>query len=248
MFTLTKSKYKNKKIGILYICTGKYNIFWKEFFLSSEKHFCPGFEKQYFIFTDSEIQPLADNVTIIHQKKLGWPFDTLMRFHMFNGIKDKLLEMDYLFFFNSNMVFLRKVTAKEILPTESEQLVGVRHPFFYDGPNNAPFEDNKQSTAFLLSSDAKHYVAGGLSGGLSNAYMRLSEEIARNIDIDKEKGIIAKWHDESHLNKYFALHGNYKILHPGYIVPEKRLKTLPFRPSIVVLDKVFAGGHEELRK
>ena len=27
------------RIGILYICTGKYDIFWKDFYLSAERYF-----------------------------------------------------------------------------------------------------------------------------------------------------------------------------------------------------------------
>ena len=42
------------KIAILYICTGKYNIFWKDFYTSCEKNFIPNSEKHYFVFTDAE--------------------------------------------------------------------------------------------------------------------------------------------------------------------------------------------------
>lgn len=243
----TKKKYKNKKIGVFYICTGKYNIFWERFYHSSEKYFCPGIPKQYFIFTDSEIAPKGNNVTIIEQKKLGWPFDTLMRFHMFNGIKDQALLCDYLYFFNANMVFLKKVSPNQILPTITEELVGVSHPFFYAGTDSAPFEKNPQSTAFVFPNKAKHYIAGGLSGGISSKYMEMSEQIANNIDNDTKNGIVAIWHDESHINAYFSNRESYKILNAGYIVPEKRLKSFPFKPYLVVLDKVFAGGHESLR-
>lgn len=248
MVSLFTNKYKDKSIGVFYICTGKYNIFWEKFYKSSEQYFCPGIKKYYFVFTDSEINPKGENVTIVHQDKLGWPYDTLMRFHMFNRIKKEALKLDYLFFFNANMVFLKKILPKNILPNEEEQLVGVKHPFFYGGTEGAPYEDNPESMAYVLPTEALHYVAGGLSGGFSKAYMEMSAIIAENIDKDSQKEIIAKWHDESHINNYFSKFKKYKILDPGYIVPEKRLKTIPFEPKIVVLDKVFAGGHEELRK
>jgi hypothetical protein len=75
----------------------------------------------------------------------------------------------------------------------------------------------------------------------------MSEVIANNIDIDQANGIIAIWHDESHINAYFAKYKKYKVLHPGYIVPQKRLTDFPFKPYMVVLDKVNVGGHEFLR-
>lgn len=41
------------KIGILYICTGKYEKFFDEFFSSFEEKFLTNHEKYYFVFTDS---------------------------------------------------------------------------------------------------------------------------------------------------------------------------------------------------
>ena len=34
-----------KSIGVLYICTGPYVLFWKDFFESFEKNFLPNIEK-----------------------------------------------------------------------------------------------------------------------------------------------------------------------------------------------------------
>lgn len=42
------------RIAILYICTGKYNVFWDGFYKSSEKFFLKDeAEKEYFVFTDN---------------------------------------------------------------------------------------------------------------------------------------------------------------------------------------------------
>ena len=75
------------KIGILTICTGKYTIFFDSLYESLEKHFLKGYEKTYYVFTDGEIRE-EDNVVRIEQTKLGWPYDTMMRFNMFNGISN----------------------------------------------------------------------------------------------------------------------------------------------------------------
>ncbi len=93
------------KIGILYICTGKYSIFWKKFYSSMEKNFIVDAEKHYFVFTDSpDIEFEKENRRIhrIYQEDLGWPNNTLMRFHMFLKQEKELVNMDYLFFFNAN--------------------------------------------------------------------------------------------------------------------------------------------------
>ena len=38
-------------VGILYICTGAYDVFWDDFYNTCEEHFV-GVEKKYFVFTD----------------------------------------------------------------------------------------------------------------------------------------------------------------------------------------------------
>ena len=43
-----------KSIGILYICTGPYVLFWEDFYKSFQKRFLIDFEKHYFVFTDAE--------------------------------------------------------------------------------------------------------------------------------------------------------------------------------------------------
>ena len=75
------------RIGILYICTGKYDIFWKDFYLSAERYFMQdqSFIIEYYVFTDSPKLYDEENNKHIHrikQKNLGWPDNTLKRFHI----------------------------------------------------------------------------------------------------------------------------------------------------------------------
>ena len=44
---------KRFQIAILYICTGKYVVFWKDFYQSFEKKFLKKSEVEYFVFTDA---------------------------------------------------------------------------------------------------------------------------------------------------------------------------------------------------
>ena len=83
------------RIGILYICTGKYDIFWKDFYLSAERYFMQdqSFIIEYYVFTDSPKLYDEENNKHIHrikQKNLGWPDNTLKRFHIFLRIKEQL--------------------------------------------------------------------------------------------------------------------------------------------------------------
>ena len=238
--------YKNMKIAILYICTGKYYIFWEIFYNSAQKNLFPYETKHFFVFSDASRSLFLNNdVTHIYQPKLGWPNDTLFRFHMFSRIIDKLAEYDFIFFFNANILFLEKINI-DILPTKEEGLLVVQHPGYYSSNiSDYPYERNKKSTAYIARNEGKHYVFGAVNGGTSQAYIKMIQDLKKSIDIDTWNGIVATWHDESHLNKYI-LEKNYKLLSPEYAYPEDWI--LPFPKKIIILDKNKYGGHNFLRE
>ena len=95
------------KIAILYICTGKYNLFFKDFYTSCEKYLLKDVAStDYFVFTDEMQLCTYDNVHLIFKKCQGFPADSLFRFEMFLSIKEQLEAFDYIYFFNSNAKFL----------------------------------------------------------------------------------------------------------------------------------------------
>lgn len=234
-------------IGILYICTGKYNLFWKDFFLSAEKFFLPTHEKRYFIFTDApEIYGENNhNVKKIYQGSLGWPLNTLMRFDLFSRIAEELKDCDFLFFINANTRFL-DFAYDDILPGEkNDGLVAALHPYFWDkNPYTFSYDRNRASKAYIEPGAGRHYYFGAFNGGESTAYLKLIETLKNNIETDLKKDIIALWHDESHLNRYL-LHKNPLVLSPAYCYPEEYV--LPFIPIMQILDKTKYGGHDFLR-
>jgi hypothetical protein len=232
------------KIAILYICTGNYNIFWENFYKSSEQYFLTQHAKEYFVFTDKDIFPVNERIHLIHQEKLGWPFDTLMRFKMFSSIKDNLQNFDYIFFLNANMLFLKPI-HDDILPNSKEKLLMLNHPgFFNKNREEYTYDRNPESIAYIHKDQGEYYFMGSFNGGCKDAYLDLICELEKNVDIDLKKEIIALWHDESHLNKYM-LNRNAKILSPAYGYPEGW--NLPFEQKIVILDKSKLGGHDYLR-
>lgn len=235
-------------IAILYICTGNYIIFWKDFYLSVEKYLLPNYEKHYFVFTDSNPSMdnylIQDRVHIFEQNKLGWPYDTLMRFNMFSNIKNFLIKFDYIYFFNSNMLLLEPV-GEEFLPIDGSGLVATLHPYFYsESKYFYPYDRNKKSLAYIPFGKGKYYFMGGLNGGRSNEYLYLIDSLKSNIQLDLDLGVIAKWHDESHLNRYLV-DKDVKILGPEYGYPEDSY--LPFKAKFLIRDKNKWGGHNYLR-
>ena len=232
------------KIAILYIALGKYDVFWKDFYVSSEKYFLFNYDNDYFIFTDS-MEIFAENnrnVKKIKQNNLGWPGNTLYRFKMFESIKEVLKEYDYIFFFNANYIFIKKI-GEDFLP--NNELLVVQHPGYYNvNCNKYPYEKNHASSAFVEKSERKVYVQGCLEGGTSKEFIEMISELNMNVDADSNKGIVAKWHDESHLNKYICSH-KYKLLDPGYAYPEGW--DLPFEKNIMTRDKSKYTDYDTLR-
>lgn len=229
------------RVAILYICTGPYSIFWKQFFDSAQQFLLPGTEKYYFVFTDNTAIVPGGNVRVIHQAHLGFPHGTLIRFDLFLEIEEPLRKFDYIYFFNSNMHFVAPV-GSEIIPVNSNPgLVGTIHPGYYKShPIWFPYERNPDSTAFFERKSGRYrYFMGGLNGGTSEAFLKLSRECSRNIHFDLENNIIAVYHDESHLNCYFA-DKDVLELSPSYGYPEGW--ELPFVPKIIIMNKILHGG------
>ncbi|WP_119080422.1 family 6 glucosyltransferase [Chitinophaga alhagiae] len=237
------------KIALLFIGTGKYSIFWEGFFTSAEQYFIPAAQKEYFVFTDDAALPYKNDpkVHVYHQERLGWPYDTLMRFSIFYRAEKALRGFDYIFFFNANAEFIRPISAGEILPgLEHNGLTVVLHPGYYNKPaGKLPYERSRKSTAFMPRSGRQQYFQGCLNGGTGAAYMQLVETLMNNTQADLDRGIIAVWHDESHLNSYMA--GRHpKVLTPAYAYPEGW--ELPFTPAISMRDKARFGGHGFMRQ
>ena len=212
------------KIGILYICTGKYDVFWKEFYESCEEYFCNDCEKHYFVFTDAEKIAYENESKRIHkffQENLGWPDNTLKRFHIFLKQEKEIEETDYLFFFNANCKFVSEIKSEEFLP-KKEKLLFVQHPGYWNKQNkDFPYERSTKSTAYIPKKEGKYYVCGGVNGGITLDFINLMKELKKRIDIDYSNGIIAKWHDESQINRYVYELKDYKILPPSYCFQPK---------------------------
>lgn len=224
------------RIAVLYICTGKYNQFFKGFYESCEKHFLANkAEKDYFVFTDDMKLCKEPNVQLFYKECKGFPMDSLLRFDLFLSIRDLLEKYDYIFFFNANMKFLVDV-GEEFLP-KSEGLAAVVHPWAYNKPACLfPYDRNRNSTAFIKRTKKTYrYYMGSLNGGKAKDYLQLAETCSRNIHADMDNHYIALYHDESHLNKYLSEH-ECLSLSPSYAYPEG--KVMPFDAIILIRDKV----------
>lgn len=207
------------KIAILYICTGRYIIFWDDFYKTMEKNFLPGYEKTYFVFTDDTTKKFPSNVVKIYQKQLPWPLITLLRYHFFQEIIPQLQQYDYIYFLNANMMPIRKI-GTEIFPSTEQGLAVTKHPGYYriKNPDLLTYDRNKKSHAYIPYGEGSYYFMGGFNGGRTPDFIQLIDTIVRWTEVDLKKGIIPLWHDESYLNRYMI---NYMKTKNPLILSEK---------------------------
>lgn len=122
-------------------------------------------------------------------------------------------------------------------------LVGVRHPGFINSNRRSySYEVNSNSLACIKNDEGEFYFAGGFYGAKKENFLNLISQCRKNVDEDLKKGIIAVWHDESHLNRYFIDHKPNVILSPSYCYPENW--KMPYEKKLLALDK----NHSEMRK
>ncbi len=231
---------EQKNVGLCIMATGKYIQFVMPLIESARKHFCIEHKITYFVFTDG-LLPEAHDIVVIPQQRLGWPYDTMMRCKVYYDHKDVLQTQDYIFALDADMLFVGDM-GNELL----SERVATFHPGYYG--RKGPYESRSTSTAYLPEVQARFYFAGGFYGGSAQEFIAINGTMSNNIQIDLNNNIVAVWHDESHLNRYFATHSPTMILTPDYCYPQSfprdQVWLFQFKPRLLALDK----NHNEMRQ
>lgn len=240
-------------LGILFIGTGKYIKLFHDFHRSFEKHWCTEVERTFFVFSDSPPTLKAPNIIHLSTAHEPWPYPTLNRFDYFLRHAKHISQCSHLMFANANLRPIVDIFFNELFDGENT-LFGTIHPGFafakrtWRKPYPGTFEKNRLSTAYV-GNVPRTYYAGGLNGGTTESWLRLSGYLSENIRQDKINNVNgtgwAIWHDESHINHYFNCRQTPKVLGPEYLYPEGRIMPVP--KKVVILDKNRLGGHDHLR-
>jgi histo-blood group ABO system transferase len=244
---------EEQKVGLIIICTGKYDVFLQPLIDSADKWFFKEQRFDVYLLSDNDYKvkvPQRINFSRFFVPHLPFPLPTLLRYKWMNQYKDKLTAQN-LFYLDVDMLFVNEV-GEEILTDESG-LTATRHPGFFHGG----WGDNgthPMSTAYLKPELRKDYYAGGFQGGKGEVFLNAVQLMAENIEIDldtakmygiiQNNGVLAKWHDESHWNKYLKYHP-YKELTPEYCMVEEvelreKWKIDNLTPRLIALKKDHA--------
>lgn len=200
------------KTALLVIATGeKYWKYAERLIDSAKEHFT---YHDTILWTDCSNSLGADYV--FSKKALGYPDETLYRYHTFLEYKRQLEAYENLFFCDADMLFVNKV-GEEIF---SDGLVGTLHPGFVNTVGTP--ERRPESMACIPHNAQNKYFCGGFQGGDSRIFLNAAAELAWRIDEDKKRGVVAVWNDESHWSRLLYERPPAKILGPEYCYPDVR--------------------------
>ena len=194
------------KIGIVYLATGAYNSFWIDFYHTCEQYFCVDAEKGYELFTDSLESMnsiISANVHVRQIEDLGWIVNTSYKSEYICSIRKELEAYDYVFYINSNFLFTAPIYADEVLPKASDSyLTALSFDHYLNvDVRNYPYDRNPDCLAFIPTGAGKRYYQGGFYCGRTIEMLLLSEWCRAAIAQDFSKKIIARFHDESYINR-----------------------------------------------
>ncbi|MEM1182086.1 MAG: PqqD family peptide modification chaperone [Acidobacteriota bacterium] len=230
-----------ERLAVLFIGTGRYINYFADYCASSRSLLLPETPKTYWVFTDQvdhpSIRGCEAEVVLVEVPPERWPLSTLLRFRYINRVREQLLDYSHILYLDADMVVCSEITEREFFD-HPHPLCGVQHPGnFLHG--QAPYATQESSRACVAGEvDTSLYWQGCLWGGRADAVLDMSWVLARRIDDDLERDVIATWHDESHLNKYFAESpGRVHTFHPGYAYPEALDGKLGLEKKILHLAK-----------
>lgn len=222
------------KICIITVATGRYIQFVEKLLDSIENYFLTGSEISCLLFTDNDVEEVSDNIKISKIEHKIWPEPALKKYNYIYSEVEYLKTFDYIYLFDADVYFVDKV-GNEVL----EDLVGVLHPYkILEDKSVYPYEARKKSTAYVSDSDRNKYYAAAFVGGKSENFLEMSKIISERVSTDEKNGIVAVWHDESHLNKYF--NENPPVdLSPSYMFPEELINhpNYPWQPKLIAVNK-----------
>ena len=187
-----------------------------------------------------------------------WPLPTLNRYKY---IKDILpnLRTSYFLYIDADMLIHKGFEQDFLTMLRSNEINFVLHPGYWY-PRLGSFlgipprklvsilkmlvaiggfgawETRKSSAAFVTRKNRKRYICGGIWFGKNKTLHDIVNTLHAQTQLDLDAGIIAKWHDESHLNSWYCRHGG-SIVDPSYCFDPTYKNLRGLKPKIEAVNK-----------
>lgn len=183
----------------------------------------------------------------------GWPDATLYRYALISKFASEYSE-DFLMHLDADTIARSEFGLGDMTSLLENGICLVHHPGFFRPKGSGmlgyyfrnmgqlfsdtqslliqggigSWETNPESLAFVPRKIRHKYVCGGVWWGTRAAILEMVRVLADRVVRDESNGILAVWHDESHLNWWSSqnLHG---LANPSFCYAEgyPQLKSLP---------------------
>jgi hypothetical protein len=252
--------YDKPLISVMIIATKRYVEFLPDLIESIGNHLVPGFNIDVVVFTDQvefvdNIRPENKQLFLIVKEipSYGWPNATLLRYEIFEQ-NWNLVRGEIAMYLDADTRLIRDIPHSDFQQdTWKKEVALVRHPAYFGRSlifmlmmkmtKRGPWESNPLSTARVRMRHRRRYVYGGVWMGTNKGISIMVRQLAENVRIDTSNEFIAKWHDESHINKWFVENGP-TALDPSWaftdFFPHLDFKKLNPRVELITKDIEFA--------
>lgn len=204
---------------------------------------------------------LRSKIVPVVTPSLGWPEATLLRYELFRDSWDQV-QGEVVIHLDADMLFVSETTLNPG-PTEWKGGIAlVRHPgyrrprlskrpkFYLGAPQVlvwdlkrwlrlgglGDWEVSQNSLAYVPRKQRHTYVCGGTWMGLREPLGVMIGELATRTRSDLQRGVVAIWHDESHLNWFASTH-NHELLDSEKCYVEGYPNLNDLIPEIMCVDK-----------
>lgn len=247
-------------VDICVHATGPYTGYAQSLARSLDQFAFPGSRVRMIVFTDDPASFHGTPSTLqrielltVDAPSRKWPDATIKRFGDYARNRD-VFRADLLMFLDADMLAVSEF-GPELNPQRwSTGVALVLHPGFYEIPQpslarraywklrgrkitlQGAWETSPRSLAYIEPKRRRWYVCGGVWMGLAEQALALCQELSDRIERDEEEGVLAVWHDESHLNWWATTHAP-TLLTPEYCYVENSDNLSGLQSRIVALDK-----------
>ncbi len=235
---------------VLVVATNKYAHFAVDLIRTIDERLFVGADGQVLVFTDEPdsfrglgSERLEVNTVLV--PSLGWPDATLMRYELFEK-NWKRITGNFVLYLDADTLVVAEVPSSRLTDVlKKHEIACVRHPgYFRASPkwflvSRSPWgtwETRRQSAAFVPLWRRRTYVAGGVWMGRRQALHELVVSLADHVRKDSNAGVIAKWHDESHLNWWIS-RNSVTLLDPSWAFEPTYKNLRKLLPVIEVISK-----------
>lgn len=200
---------------------------------------------------------------VAHQvESMPWPLPTLMRYNYISRIGE-FLESENFLYIDSDMIFhpdfdfemnknlreypvnlvihpgywrARYASSLSVNLMSFKMLISDLYKRLKFGGLGA-WETSRRSTAYVTRKNRNVYVCGGVWFGERVQILIMVNLLKLKTEVDLRNGIIAKWHDESHLNNWLVSYGA-NLLSPSFCFDPRLSNLTGLKPLIEAVVKV----------